>query len=391
MRKINAQYNLHKYRECPVCNNAESETLFVQKFAKIDGISFLNGYNVVSCKLCNFVYASNIPEQKVFDEYYINENKYEHEIEQPDVITGRYENIVQEVINSKIEKEASIIDIGCDRSEILRSLKNNGYSNLTGLDPSIKNIEYLENKGIKGIHGTINNIDTEKQYDVVFFLAVLEHIVDLKKTLETLYIITKLNGILIITVPDMTSPAPNELPFQEFSREHINYFTETSLSNLLNNYGFSSIYTKKQCGEIIGFFRKDNNCNKKNIRCDTAGEQCIKNYIIQSKEYEEEIYNTIKRYSNEPIILWGLGTFTQRLLVNGVINNIVAMVDSNPKYNGKKYKNISIISPKNIKNKEPILLAVSLRYIDAITNVIKSEMKIKNNIIKIHNNYKFIY
>jgi len=377
-------------RECPICGNDEVRVMFTQTFANIEGISFLNGYDVVSCKQCHFVYASNIPGQAAFDEYYINANKYEHEIEQPDTISGKYEHIVQEIIRFEHDKTAAIIDIGCARSEILRSLQNLGFSNLTGIDPSLKNVEYLKSKGINGIHAAIKTIDTSKQYKIVLFLAVLEHIQNLHQTLDTLYNITAINGIVIISVPDMTIPASGEFPYQEFSREHINYFTEISLSNLMIKHGFHlhTVFSRKENGELLGFFRKES----KSVQKDTNGELKIQNYIDQSKQYEDAIYANLQQYSNTPVIVWGLGTFTQRLLVKNVLKNIIAMVDSNPQYAGKKYNDIDIIPPSELKNyNEPILLAVSHRYLDIIIHTIKDEMKLKNDIIKACASYSFEY
>jgi len=375
-------------RECPVCGSTENKLMFTQEFAKIEGISFLDGYDVVSCKNCNFVYASNIPEQTAFDEYYINANKYEHEIEQSDTITGKYEHIIQEIVHFEQDKTIPIVDIGCARSEILRSLQNLGFSNLTGIDPSIKNVEYLKNKGINGIHATIKTVDTSKQYKIVLFLAVLEHVQDLHQTLNTLNAITAENGMVIISVPDMTLPISGEFPYQEFSREHINYFTEISLSNLMIKYEFHSVFSKRERGEQIGFFRKES----KSVQKDINGELRIQHYIDQSKKYEDAIYANLQQYSNTPVIVWGLGTFTQRLLVKNILRNIVAMVDSNPQYAGKKYNDIDIVPPTELKKyKEPVLLAVSSRYVEAVVHTIKDEMKLENEIIKVHNDYSFEY
>jgi len=375
-------------RECPICGSTENKLMFTQEFAKIEGISFLGGYDVISCEKCNFVYASNIPEQAAFDEYYINANKYEHEIEQSDTITGRYEHIIQEIVHFEHDKTAPIVDIGCAKSEILRSLRNLGFSNLTGIDPSVKNVEYLKNKGINGIHATINTVDISKQYKIVLFLAVLEHIKDLHQTLNTLYAITAMNGMVIISVPDMSVPASGEFPYQEFSREHINYFTDISLSNLMIKYGFHSVFSKKENGELVGFFRKES----KSVQKDTNGEQRIQHYIDQSKKYEDAIYANLQQYSNTPVIVWGLGTFTQRLLIKNVLKNITVMIDSNPQYAGKKYNNIDIIPPSELKKyKEPVILAISNRYVDAVVHTIKDEMKLENEIIKVFNDYSFEY
>jgi len=377
-----------KFRECPVCGNSEVRLMFTQEFAKIEGISFLGGYDVVSCKKCNFVYASNIPEQALFDEYYINANKYEHEIEQPDIITGKYEHIIQEIVHFERDKTASIADVGCARSEVLRSLQNLGFSNLTGVDPSVRNVEYLKSKGINGIHATVNTVNTSNQYKIVLFLAVLEHIQNLHQALDTLYAITAMNGMVIITVPDMTVPASGEFPYQEFSKEHINYFTEVSLSNLMIKYGFHLIFSIKKSGELAGFFRKES----KSVQKDANGELQIQKYIDQSKIYEDAIYANLLQYSNTPVIIWGIGTFTQRLLAKSILKKVVVMVDSNPQYAGKKYNNVDIIPPSELKNyKEPVLLAVSPRYLDSIKHTIKDGMKLNNEIISICANYNFEY
>jgi hypothetical protein len=71
----------------------------------------LDGYDVVSCNKCDFVFASNIPDQKHFDIYYTNSNKYEHEIEQPDTITGRYDHILKEIVNLLYFQLVSITSI----------------------------------------------------------------------------------------------------------------------------------------------------------------------------------------------------------------------------------------------------------------------------------------
>jgi len=376
-------------RQCPICGNAEVKLMFTQEFANIEGISFLNGYDVVSCKQCSFVYASNIPEQAAFDEYYVNSNKYEHEIEQSDIITGKDEHVIEEIVRFGVDKTTSIVDIGCAKSEILRSLQKLGFTNLTGIDPSVKNIEYLKSKGIDGINATIKNIGTSKQYEIVLFIGVLEHIQDLDQTLNILYDLTKTNGLLIVGVPNMNAPLLGEFPYQEFSREHINFFTTVSLSNLMRKHRFHMVLSKSiGKGDLVGFFRKESN----SVQPDTSGVQKIQHYIDQSKIYEDAIYVNLMRYSDTPVIVWGLGTFTQRLLAKNVLKNITAMVDSNPQYAGKKYNDIRIIPPVELKNyKEPVLLAVSPRYLDAITHTIKDELKLNNKIINPHPDYTFEY
>jgi len=146
------------------------------------------------------------------------------------------------------------------------------------------------------------------------------------------------------------------------------------------------IVLRKNIGDLLGVFKKIN----KNIAVETN--TSMKQYIEKANAYEEEIYGNLVLYRNEPVVVWGLGTFTQRLLANNVLKNIVALIDSNPKYSGKKYKGIPIISPNLLgKYSEPIILSVSSRYIQPIINTIKLELKADNKIIKICKDYDFSY
>jgi len=368
-------------RLCPVCGGADARKMFRQDFAKIVGVSFLEGYDVVSCEGCGFVYADNIPEQADFDSYYINSNMYELDYEYQNMLTGKHDHIIQEIINLNIDKTASIADIGCGRSEVLRNMLDLGFTNLTGIDPSVKNVDFLKNKGINSIHATLSSMNTLKQFDVVFFLGVLEHVVNVNQTLQKLYEVIKKNGILAIGgIPDMESPPVGDLPYQMFSREHINYFTKVSLSNLMMRHGFYAINLKNVSGNLVGLFKKI----PKEIQNDKTGQFRVQSYILQSEKYEDEIVANLMPYKDIPLIVWGLGTFGQRILEKKIMRNIIVLVDSNPQYFGKTYGSISVIPPNELKRyRETILLAVSPHYVDAIIRTIRNEMELENEIIKL--------
>ncbi len=65
---------------------------------------------------------------------------------------------------------------------------------------------------------------------------------------------------------------------------------------------------------------------------------------------ENRIHETVLELiaSQRPLVVWGVGTHTQRLLATGGLAeaNIVAFVDSNPNYLGKKLNNIPILAPE---------------------------------------------
>ena len=69
---------------------------------------------------------------------------------------------------------------------------------------------------------------------VVSLVAVLEHLVEPGAALHEIIDLLAPNGILYLLVPDANRFRDHiDAPYQEFSVEHINYFTSASLRNLL--------------------------------------------------------------------------------------------------------------------------------------------------------------
>jgi FlaA1/EpsC-like NDP-sugar epimerase len=85
------------------------------------------------------------------------------------------------------------------------------------------------------------------------------------------------------------------------------------------------------------------------------------------------------------VIVWGVGTHTQRLLATGALNpaSIVAFVDSNPKYQNRRLQGIPVVRPEAVKNcPEPILIS-SYAFQREIEEQIRS-MKLPNRLILLY-------
>ena len=63
-------------RACPICAARESAILHRQRFAPLPG-ALLDGYDVVACRNCGFVYANGLPAADEFARYYTEASKYE--------------------------------------------------------------------------------------------------------------------------------------------------------------------------------------------------------------------------------------------------------------------------------------------------------------------------
>jgi 2-polyprenyl-3-methyl-5-hydroxy-6-metoxy-1,4-benzoquinol methylase len=205
------------------------------------------------------VYANGIPSQSDFDNYYESFSKYERESTGPSVIDQYYSHATN-CICELTSFNQDIMDLGCGYGGVLRELSKRGYTNLIGVDPSNSNIITLTHNGhIKGICSTIFNLETEAigNQDCVIIMGVLEHIVDLSGAMKTISSLIADGGSVLVTVPDANqfSPVQNN-PYQEFSVEHVNFFSTQSLISLFSQFGMTLEKQWDFQGVITAAFRK---------------------------------------------------------------------------------------------------------------------------------------
>ncbi len=353
---------MKKIRSCPICLYSKYELLHVQKYAEHFE------HKIVICSLCGFVYVNNVPSQKYYDEYYKNQSKYEgtRQHEMHDEFTYRQFDYI---LKKFVPKNSNILEVGCSIGKLLEFIKNKGYRNLLGVEPApeCKAIAKKEH-GISVVTSTLDNFITTKKYDLIIFSAVLEHLTDLRKAIIKSYSLLNENGMIYICVPDAGKFFKKfDEPFGEFSTEHINFFTEQSLYQLMNNC--DKVFIKSDSKAILSLWRK------KNIK--NSG---VNKYIALSQKKMKNILKTIDLLPNNTIV-WGVGALTQRLLKTTKIKKkIFKFVDSNKNLIGKEIEGINILSPDElIKYNNPVLIS-SFGFKDEIIKEIKKR-KLKNKII----------
>ncbi|MEW6087958.1 MAG: class I SAM-dependent methyltransferase [bacterium] len=385
-------------RCCPICSCLEKTILYKQNFNN-KAISLIENYDVAVCKDCGFGYADNIPSQADFNNYYAVMSKYEFNYKDG-IVSNDYIDHYTKIVNFLIphikDKNARILDIGCSTGGLLSIFKLNGYSNLSGIDPSPSCVRSAkELYDIEASVSDISNFNTSGKYDLIILSAVLEHLVDFNDSMQKIRALLKDNGLLFIEVPDAERfYLYISAPFQQFSIEHINYFSQYSLKKFLSNFSFKIIEIKQNESkinltvepDIFVLSEKINNGKNKAGR-DSISEVNIKKYINQSSNIDLEIRGIIneKLLNKSKIIVWGVGTHTQRLIGSGLeLSKILFFVDSNVRYIGKKLKGIEIKSPGDIQEENAPILISTFSYQQEIEHQIREVLKLKNEIIKIY-------
>ncbi len=379
-------------RICPVCSNSKVEILYNQQFVVPEGYHLPVSFDVVYCDHCGFVYSDTTAAQKDYNLYYEALSKYEDE----SITIGsggctriqdiqRYERITA-CIKRYINKQQSVIDIGCANGGLLRMLKDSEYENLTGMDLAQRCLDNVNSYGIRTQKGSIVSEDLsedkalKEQFDCIILSHIMEHICDLKTALKNIFQWLKPNGYVYIEVPDASRYVDFYIaPYHYFDCEHINHFDENSLRNLFGENGFKLVFSERNSiamsdtaryPVVCMVFRKltDLQIDKKPLSVNSAMRDNIRQYILKSRK--EDSYQVIGRYvqSQEPIVVWGVGSFLQRLLATSKLSecNIIAFVDSDINKQGKKINGVSIIAPAMLKSINAAVLICSVLYTDEI-------------------------
>lgn len=391
-------------RLCAVCSGANNRLLFRQNFLKLsDNSSLLSGYNIVVCDQCGFCFANNIPDQSTFDAYYRDMSKYEKTGrggQDTPYDQARFHVMADVVLDHLTSKQMRIFEIGCANGQLLALLKKNGYENVSGIDPSPLSAEIArEQYGIQVTANTLSDLPIDDQkVDFLILAGVLEHVQELSPALQQLKKLLTDNGSIFITVPDASRYMEGEdAPFQEFSVEHINFFGPDSLENLLKINGFEKVSIQGAIIEsnyrtttpvVHGLFIKSEILPPAIFLYSDQTEVSLKKYIDQSLKADQHIQQSINKIieADKSIIIWGTGAHTLRLLASSNLRNanILAFVDSNPRYQGKNLNGVTIISPQDLKElSEPILIS-SRVYQEEIENQIRAELNMNNEIIKLY-------
>jgi SAM-dependent methyltransferase len=387
-------------RPCAVCGSNNKRRLFEQKFSTV---CLLEGYTVVVCEQCGFAFADDIPEQEAFDAYYRDLSKFEYQHRggrESACDESRLRDVAATLSQLIPDKSTRVLEIGCSTGRLLALLQESGYRNVRGLDPSpVCAASARELYGVTVLTESVSDLTgSDRKFDFLILVGVLEHIRDLEGALTAMHRILTPNGRIYFDVPDATQFADwPDAPYQQFSMDHINFFSGVSLANLMRSHGFEPIFSEKVLRQytdatimpsVHAVFEDRGQAAVSPLVPDGESEERLREYIEHSRVVDQRIRELIDRTAGqrEPILVWGVGTHTQRLLATGGLDqvNVSAFVDSNPKYHGKRLHDIPIISPDTLEGRTEPILICSRVFQKEIERQIHEQLRLSNEVLSLY-------
>ena len=320
-------------------------------------------------------FATGLPDQQRFAQYYADSSKYDLTAEGAQLSArdvDRYADQAEFVAANVADRTLPLLDVGTATGGFLVALREAGFERPFGVDPSPDAVRVA--RDAFSLDVAVGGLDEARawgqEFGLVSYVAVLEHVLEPREQVREVSRLLRRDGFLFVSVPAAGSFKDHvDAPFQEFSVEHINYFTSRSLANAMGAEGYSLVAERVVVlplgsdghgPALEAVYRWDGIVRPP--QPDPSGADDIREYIRRCGVVEASTLERIERLasSGERIYVWGTGTHTLHLLQTSRLGDcrIEAFLDSNPHYVGGVLAGRPVIAPSDLQVADaPILVS----------------------------------
>jgi ubiquinone/menaquinone biosynthesis C-methylase UbiE len=272
-----------------------------------------------------------------------------------------------------IEAQTKVLDFGCGKSLTMRRV----CGIISDFKPFVYDVTdkyydlWLDITNAENC--AVNNIPEswDNKFDVVTSFYALEHIEDLSSACRKVRNLLSDCGYFYFIIPDMIAN-----PADFIVADHVNHFSKSSLSALMERTGFEveEIDHSSHYGAIICLARKSKKTNEQYYQesISTRVDKFEIDVQFMQRAYGlAEFWSTqnerlVKMIGNLPknrgIAIYGAGFYGTYLygIATGCGRNVECFIDSNPHMIGEKKNGITIVAPSQVPtNVENILVGLN--------------------------------
>lgn len=300
-----------EYVNCDLCGSTEYDVLWDKterdKENTLNGIVFrddtqniIHGRNVL-CRCCGLVYLNpRMNTSELFHFYQIDYRKIYKQNNSCRSEREHAENAIDFLGKQGITKVGRLLDIGCNTGKLLKLLHESGHCEPHEIHGVELNKEHCEQahrvlmqqgKLINISNCSIEDYTPETPFDTIAIMNTLEHVISPTNVLNKVYEILNMNGILLISVPNLANRTLLK-PMDVFlSNCHLYNFCDVTITALLHKCGFrviaKDIYVESIGEKLYVAGRKTAEKQKVQLRLSQDGFGIIKNFITAA----ESVYN----------------------------------------------------------------------------------------------------
>lgn len=243
-------------RSCPICQSAAKDALLFQKEnideSRLSTFSYASRkepeymcHRLLRCQVCDLVYASLLPTQDTLAQAY-HVADYDSSEEANDAAQA-YIQAMQTLLKNLTVKN-SVLEIGAGTGALLERLKEQGFTELLGIEPSAAAIAAAPTHRRAWLR---EGIFEEKHFqpasfDLICCFMTLEHVHDPMITALAVNRLLRPGGALVTVTHNYRSLVNRLLGKHSpiIDIEHMQLFSNTSIYELFKRCGFDNVSAK---------------------------------------------------------------------------------------------------------------------------------------------------
>jgi 2-polyprenyl-3-methyl-5-hydroxy-6-metoxy-1,4-benzoquinol methylase len=245
------QMKIDTLENCPACLSKQ-----VQKYTDIQDFYFSKEiFEINTCRNCGLKFTQNRPSESEIGKYYDSENYASHDSEKEKSLFSLIYKIARNfMLDQKFKlvrqfkpEWKKVLDYGTGEGYLTEYLIKKG-KDAEGIEPSNLARENFFKRTGKHLYPNLQELPSEKKFDVISLWHVLEHIHQLHPTIDHLISHMEKTGILVIAVPNQKSKDCAEFGNYWAAWDvprHLYHWNIESLSKFFNQKGLKKIYTSQ--------------------------------------------------------------------------------------------------------------------------------------------------
>lgn len=235
---------------CPVCGGHATHQMYPADITSPEQVSFSytfspahsKTFQVMRCDSCTHVFCGPIPNdiasnyQEVVDEEYLRHSD-----------SRRMSAVAVLSALRRRQSQGRLLDIGCATGDFLLAAKEQNFS-VEGIELSLWSSKIARDRGLS-VHREYLDAFAPKhrgEYDVATLWGVIEHFAHPRRELRNIADLLRPGGLLALWTGDVDSTTSRLLgrKWWYWQGQHIQYFTERSLKQLVREAGLEPVATK---------------------------------------------------------------------------------------------------------------------------------------------------
>lgn len=226
---------------CSVCDSTDFSVLYPDELGdQVPPVDYnftedtRKTYQIVKCRVCDFIFTNPMP---VLSEAYV-ENVDDVYLQSSPQRLRAAQKAVEKIL--KIKTSGKLLDIGCAAGLFLDAAEK--HFSVEGLELSNWAADIASKKHT--VHRkTLSQLNFSEKFDVITLWGVIEHFENPRAEMEAVHAALKPGGIAVIYTGDVDAWLPRLLQkkWWWYQGMHLMYFSNRTLSRLLNRIGFDVV------------------------------------------------------------------------------------------------------------------------------------------------------